>query len=311
MGRRKWTFVISSDGRSGGRQFRMTREVAQAGIALALLLLALLGTVGGRLVNGVGGAAREHRMARENALLRAELAGLQLQVDTLRGALGGLESQDDYYRLLAGLDPLDPAIRQVGIGGPGLETLESNPLYGFDAELAGRTHAAAADLGEMVRRARLLSFSWREARDTLALRHAQMEATPSILPTAGYVSSGFSMARYHPILSRPRPHLGLDIVAPVGTPIVAAAKGTVRYVGRNGEYGLSVEVDHGFGVVTRYAHASKTLVRRGQPVERGDLIAHVGRTGLTVGPHLHYEVLVNGRHADPRRYIFEAAARTN
>lgn len=311
MARRQWTFVVSRNGLAWLRRLRHRRELAQAGIAVALLLIGLVGTVGGPFLSRVGGAAREHRMARENALLRAQLDELQHSVDTLRTALSGLEGQDDHYRLLAGLDPLDPALRQVGIGGPGLETLESHPLYGFDTELASRAHGMAMDVGELVRRARLLSFSWREASDTLVLRHAQLEATPSILPTEGYISSGFSMARYHPILSRPRPHLGLDIVAPVGTPIVAAAKGVVRFAGRNGEYGLSVEVDHGFGVVTRYAHASKITVRRGQAVERGDLIAHVGQTGLSIGPHLHYEVLVNGRATDPRRYIFDVATRTD
>ena len=103
----------------------------------------------------------------------------------------------------------------------------------------------------------------------------------------------------------------VDIVAARGTPIVAAARGRVRYVGFAGEYGLTVEIDHGYGYVTRYAHASRALVRVGQPVERGDMIGRVGDTGLAIGPHLHYEVLVNERQANPRWYMIEAVKVTD
>jgi hypothetical protein len=306
MARRQWTLVVVSDDRTGVRQFRFSREVVQATIAGALLLVAALSSVGTRVWMRGEQSVKEWQLAQRGALLESELQAMGGQIDTLRGTLDDLARKDDYYRLLAGLDPLDPDIRQVGIGGPGTETAESNPLFGLDTDLALRAHEASAELGNLVRRARLLTFSWREARDTLQNRVARLEATPSILPARGYVSSGFSSSRWHPLLSRPRPHLGLDIVAPHGTPIVAAARGRVRLVGAQGEYGLTVEIDHGFGYATRYAHASKAAVRVGQPVERGDLIGYVGSSGLAVGPHLHYEVLVDGRRTNPRRFIFEA-----
>lgn len=132
-----------------------------------------------------------------------------------------------------------------------------------------------------------------------------MEAMPSILPASGYVSSGFSGSRWHPILDRPRPHNGLDIVAPYGSPVVASARGRVRRAGDANEFGLMVEIDHGHGLVTRYAHLSRILVRRGQLVDRADPVGRIGRSGLAAGPHLHYEVLVNGRAANPRRYILD------
>lgn len=307
MARRQWTFVVTSGDPSGPRQIRLSRVLARLAIALSLLLVASLGSAGVRFLGMAGQGAREHRLARENRVLTEQLAALEQQIDTLRSSLGDLEGQDDYYRLLAGLDPIEAEVRQVGIGGPGLETVESNPLYGFDPQLADLAHGASEEISRLVRRARLLSFSWREAEDTLSTRLDRLASMPSILPTDGYVSSGFSSSRYHPILSRPRPHLGLDVVAPEGTPIVAAAKGRVKFVGRNGEYGLSVEIDHGYGIVTRYAHASRTLVRVGQPVERGDVIGKVGRTGLALGPHVHYEVWVSGRPTNPRRYIFETS----
>lgn len=291
----------------GPERRTLPRPLAQLGIALMFLFVAGAGTAAINFFGWAGTAAREHRLERENALLTQQLASLRGEIDTLHTALAGLEELDAFYRLLAGLTPVDDEVRQVGIGGPGLETVESNPLYGFDVSLAQRAHDASDDLGTMTRRARLLSYSWREARDTLANRQARLAATPSILPTDGYISSGFSSSRYHPILSRPMPHLGIDIVAETGTIIVAAAKGRVKTVGWSGGYGRMVEIDHGYGVVTRYAHTSKTLVHVGQPVERGDAIAEVGMTGLAVAPHLHYEVWVDGRPMNPRRYLFETA----
>ena len=297
-----------TDDRTGHRQIRISRVVAQAGIAVALLLMAALGSAAFRFLGLAGQGALEHRLERENGVLESQIGALEQQIDTLRGSLAMLEEQDAFYRLLAGLTPLDDDVREVGIGGPGLETVESNPLFGFDREVATRAHDASGEIGRLVRRARLLSYSWGEARDTLATRQSVLAATPSILPTNGYISSGFSSSRYHPILSRPLPHLGLDIVAETGTAIVAPAKGRVKMVGRNSGYGLMVEIDHGHGIVTRFAHASKTLVRVGQPVERGDAIAEVGMTGLAVAPHLHYEIWVEGRPTNPRRFLFEPAA---
>jgi murein DD-endopeptidase MepM/ murein hydrolase activator NlpD len=97
-------------------------------------------------------------------------------------------------------------------------------------------------------------------------------------------------------------------VARTGEPILAAARGRVGFVGSQGDYGLMVALSHGRGVETRYAHASRLLVRNGQVVERGDTIALVGRTGLAVAPHLHYEVLIDGRPANPERYILNLDA---
>ena len=107
----------------------------------------------------------------------------------------------------------------------------------------------------------------------------------------------------HPILHERRPHEGMDISAPGGTPIIAPAGGIVTRVTAEGGYGNVVEVDHGNGIWTRYAHCSRIIVRQGQHVDRGQMIATVGNTGLSVGPHLHYEIHVNGVAVDPRRYV--------
>jgi murein DD-endopeptidase MepM/ murein hydrolase activator NlpD len=107
----------------------------------------------------------------------------------------------------------------------------------------------------------------------------------------------------HPIYDRALPHEGIDLHAPEGTPILATAEGVVSYVGWRTGYGNTVEVDHGFGFMTRYAHASKFLVERGQSVVRGMAIAQVGQTGTATAEHVHYEIWVGGRAMDPQNYI--------
>jgi murein DD-endopeptidase MepM/ murein hydrolase activator NlpD len=303
--RRDWTVVIVSEDETPVRQFRFTREAARVGIALALFVVAGLSTAATTLLVGAGAARADARLVTRNELLVQELTDLSSRVDTLTSSLQDLSRKDDFYRLLAGLDPLDADIHLAGIGGPDADSLEASPLYRADSRVGRLAFSTSSQLSSLIRRARVLSFSWREAEDTLSDRLARLMATPSIYPTQGYISSAFSPARMHPILDRPRPHTGIDIVAPRGTPIVASAHGRVSSVGHQGEYGLLIDVDHGYGLVTRYAHLSKARVRVGQTVERGELIGNVGQSGLAVGPHLHYEVLVNGQPANPRRYILD------
>lgn len=297
--------MIVSDDERPVRQFRLTREAARIAIALALFLVAGLSTFAATLLVGAGVNRADERLVAKNQLLEQELTELTSRVDTLQSSLEDLSRKDEFYRLLAGLDPMDSDVRLAGIGGPDSDSLEASPLFRADARLGRRAFTTSTQLNSLIRRARILSFSWREAEDSLTDRRARLLATPSIYPTQGYISSAFSPARMHPILDRPRPHTGVDIVAPRGTPVVASAHGRVASVGYQGEYGLLVDIDHGHGLVTRYAHLSKATVRVGQTVARGEQIGNVGQSGLAVGPHLHYEVLVNGKPANPRRYLLD------
>lgn len=124
-------------------------------------------------------------------------------------------------------------------------------------------------------------------------------AIPRGLPLAGArVTSGFGM-RYHPILGETRFHSGIDLAAPIGTPVVATSSGRVASAGWQGNYGILVALNHGGSVETRYAHLSAVAVRPGQAVEAGQVIGYVGSTGRSTGPHLHYEARVAGRAANP------------
>ncbi|MBK8005398.1 MAG: M23 family metallopeptidase [Gemmatimonadetes bacterium] len=173
--------------------------------------------------------------------------------------------------------------------------------------LGQRAADVRVDLGALIRRANLLAASFDEAKDSLLQHRERLAATPSILPTTGWLTSAFAKMRSHPILHINRPHEGIDVTAPMGSPIQAPAGGTVLSAGWEAGYGNVIEIDHGFGITTRFAHASKLLAKRGQRVARGQLIAEVGSTGLATGPHLQYEVHVNGKPVDPMRYVLPEA----
>jgi murein DD-endopeptidase MepM/ murein hydrolase activator NlpD len=127
------------------------------------------------------------------------------------------------------------------------------------------------------------------------------------MPTKGWLTSAFARERVHPILHLARPHEGIDVTAKMGSEIESPAAGLVTQVSWVEGYGNMLTIDHGYGLVTRYAHLSKTLVVRGQRVKRGEKVALVGSTGISSGPHLHYEVWVNGRPVDPMKYVLPDA----
>ncbi|HEY0971668.1 MAG TPA: M23 family metallopeptidase [Gemmatimonadales bacterium] len=139
------------------------------------------------------------------------------------------------------------------------------------------------------------------ASAAVAARAGAMATEGVVLPVLGRITSRFAPGRVHPILRMRRPHRGLDIAAPAGTTITAPAAGRVTKVARELAYGLVVHVDHGGGMTTRYAHLRSANVSVGQVVDEGEPIATVGSTGLSTGPHLHYEVRVRGDAVDPLR----------
>lgn len=300
---REWTLLLVADDGDNllQRNFR-TRTLRLALGGASFFCLGVLFAVGA--IGYVGGRSlKEARLQQSNELLSKQLTTIQDRVAGLETDLGSLADRDSELRVLAGLDAIDREVLEVGIGGPGSPTLEENPLFEVDPAAAEQAFAVSYDLNALERRSRLLRESITEAGDSLAAHRDLLESTPSILPAAGYLSSGFSSSRLHPIHNEELPHEGVDIAAPRGTPILAAAKGRVIKAGRESGYGLTVELDHGYGYSTLYGHASQVLVRPGQQVERGDVIGLVGSTGLSTGPHLHYEVRVSGRPVDPMNYV--------
>jgi murein DD-endopeptidase MepM/ murein hydrolase activator NlpD len=273
MSRRRWTILVVPHGVDPSRAF----EVTERGIRRVAW-----GAAGGA-VAVLGSFALVLRLTGAMVPADHETGRLVAQVTGLRDTIAVIAVRDAQIRLLAGL--------------PTPVTASAGPLP------AG----VGIDVDGLISQANTLSASFAEVSSTLERNNDRMASTPSIMPTAGWLSSEFSKARFHPILHVERPHEGIDLAAPYGAPVVAPAAGTIILITRQTGYGLVLEIDHGNGIVTKYAHLSSVAVRAGQRVTRGDLIAAVGNSGLSTGPHLHYEIHVNGQVVDPLTYVLPGA----
>ncbi len=303
-----WTFQLVPSGVERVRVLRIRRRTV-LGAAAVIVFLSVTGFVG--LVVSTGQAARQLealRLRAENQLLASSVEDLGERAGALDQALDDLAVREERFRLLAGLPLLDPEIQEVGIGGPAPVDDERETFFQVRPDLAQEAYATRYEFDRMLRRAELLEAGMSEAEDALVSSRDQLLARPSIWPVAGeeaWLSSGFARSRLHPLLLKRRPHMGLDLSAPRGAPVVATAEGTVVKVWKEAALGRVIEIDHGFGYVTRYAHLLEAGVRGGQSVERGEVIGSVGKTGLATAPHLHYEVHVEGRPVNPYTYLLE------
>jgi biotin carboxyl carrier protein len=300
MAKRRWTLVLVPHGSEPSRILEVSYNVLRLAAAAAggVVILALL--AGYATISHTTDLSHAARLQQENASLSRQIGELHGRLISLTDTITTISQRDARIRVLANLEPIDPQVQAAGIGGPaGASDLNLSGLTG----IARRSAEVRVDLGALIRRANLLASSFKEAADSLALHSARLAATPSIMPTQGWLSSAFSAMRTHPILHMARPHEGIDVSAPMGSPIEAPAAGVVTDAGWENGYGNTITINHGFGIVTKFAHASKLLVKTGQRVSRGQRIALVGNSGLATGPHLHYEVHVNGRPVNPLKYV--------
>ncbi len=298
MAKRRWTLVLVPHGSEPSRIVEVSYGVLRVAASAAAGLLILVLLAGYATVSHTTDLSRSARLQQENETLAREIGELNGQLASLADTIGQIAQRDSRIRVLANLEPIDPQVQAAGIGGPAVDL----GLMGVTG-MARRSAEIRIDLSALIRRANLLASSFREAADSLAYHTARLAATPSIMPTQGWLSSAFSSMRAHPILHTARPHEGIDVSAPMGSPIEAPAAGVVTDARWEAGYGNKIVIDHGFGIVTKFAHASKLLVRSGQRVSRGQRIALVGNSGLATGPHLHYEVHVKGRPVNPLKYV--------
>jgi murein DD-endopeptidase MepM/ murein hydrolase activator NlpD len=230
---------------------------------------------------------------------------LKREVDKLNIILADMEHRDDnIYRVVLGAEPIESAIREAGVGGSDRYTeIKDKPLDHTDL---------IVELHESVDKLRRKVYIESKSQDEIVQLAENKEklyaAIPAIQPVANKeliaLASGFGM-RIHPVYKVKKMHAGIDFAAVIGTPIYATADGSVDYtqVSFSG-YGKMVEIDHGFGYRTRYAHMHDFIVKKGQKVKRGELIGYVGDTGLSTAPHLHYEVHINRQQVNPVHYFF-------
>ncbi|WP_246798652.1 M23 family metallopeptidase [Deferribacter autotrophicus] len=239
----------------------------------------------------------------ENELLKIRLTEYAKKVNEIESKLVYLENLEKQVRELAQFN--DEKNKKLAIGGKEIDILREysavaerketeffNDLNNILLSLSSEIEKKQNSLSELI--------------NFLEEQRLMMLSTPSVWPVRGWISSKFGY-RLSPFTGKRVFHEGIDIAARYGAPVRATAKGIVIYAGYKPGYGKLVTIDHGFGYVTRYAHNSKILVKVGQRVEKGDIIAKVGSSGHSTGPHVHYEVLVNGIPVNPIEFINEAS----
>ncbi len=212
-------------------------------------------------------------------------------------AADGVESEVDVDREPAGL--------VLGADEPFLQKAQPNETQGELSIEGNRDYASLAiRIDRAVQETQLKEQGVLDLWETLSERQSLLNATPSIKPAKGWFTSRFGY-RVSPFTGRPAMHNGLDIAAAPGSPVYAPADGVVSFAGFDESYGKLVSIDHGYGVVTRFGHNSQIYVQPGQRISRWDVIAAVGNTGRSTGPHVHYEVRVNNVPVDPANYVLD------
>jgi len=289
MPRKFYTIFILPHAHSRFRKIHLSRNFI---VAVSCILALVLGA----------GALSPHLMMKmeaqssalqfltaENRELRKENMRFEASLTQIGERINSVESVASRLAKAVGLN--DVLISRPAGGGLALR-----------AERRGAQGMLEEELGSLRNRARTLDHSMEQLTAACESRLRLVASTPSLVPVVGFYSDGFGW-RNDPFTGEREFHKGLDLVAPSGTLVHAAADGVVTRSGRMSGYGKMIHISHGFGHGTRYGHLSEILVQPGQRVHLGDAIGRVGSTGRSSGPHLHYEVFQGDRQVDPRKFL--------
>lgn len=304
MANKVYTLIVVPDHQSQVKRYRIQRRfLIQVGAGLlGLLLFIALGTW--RYFQVARDAQDNRTLREENLVLRDQLKTIRERVDHIGSTLDRVERFDQRLRSLTLLS--DPQ-RNLAIG-----PTEADPTTKVPTGETPFQRLASSENPRALN-SRLDKLSAEASRQEQSLQELQayfqdqkllLASVPSVWPVRGFVTSDFGQ-RLDPYTADRVMHAGLDIANDFGKEVIAPADGTVVFAGLEGGYGNVLVIDHGYGLKTRYGHLSKILVKPGDHVKRGQNVAAIGNTGRSTGPHLHYEVRVNGVAQNPRKFILE------
>lgn len=231
---------------------------------------------------------------------QSQIQAFAQEINTLKTNLVALNDFEKKIRIIANLETDSGQDGLFGVGGALPDDIDSTLALGDSHNSLLREMHEQANQIEQV--SVLQQQNFQSLLKDLEGHRNILAATPSIRPTKGWVTSRFGY-RTSPFTGLQVFHKGLDIANRKGTPVVAPADGIVTFTGKKGFLGKTVILDHGHGMITRYAHLNKFLVKKGAKVKRGEKIAEIGNTGRTTGTHLHYEVHLSGVPVNPSKYI--------
>ncbi|WP_224364641.1 M23 family metallopeptidase [Hyalangium versicolor] len=308
MAKKSYTLIVVSDHNAPVQRFHIQKSfLVQLGVGVVLLAGMALGATVHYF--RVAQDAAENRILRdENLTLRGQLKSVRERIEHIGTTLDRVERFDQKLRAITLLsDPqrnlaMGPTETEPGTAAPATTDTQFTQLTTSDSPnalnaLTGRLDKLSAEATRQEQSLQELQAYFQDQKSLLA-------STPSIWPARGWVTSDFGQ-RLDPYTADRVMHQGLDIAAPHGKEVFAPSDGTVVFAGLEGGYGNVIVIDHGYGIKTRYGHLSRLMVKSGERVKRGALIAAVGNTGRSTGPHLHYEVRVNGIAQNPRKFILE------
>ena len=233
---------------------------------------------------------------------RMQLRRYADEINSLKSRLVTLNNFEMKLRIVANIGESDFQSSLFGVGGAMPEDMDLNiPAAEKHNSLIREMSEQVDQLGQAMD---TQEENFAELYGLLDDQRNILASTPAIMPAPGWKSSQFGY-RKSPFTGRRSLHKGLDIANRSGTEIVATADGVVTFAGAKGSMGIMMVVDHGYGMITRFGHLSKTLKAKGAAVKRGDVIARMGNTGRSTGPHVHYEVRLNGIPVNPQKYILD------
>jgi murein DD-endopeptidase MepM/ murein hydrolase activator NlpD len=289
---KRFTILIIPEGSHRVRRFALKRSVlkwsAAGAVCCGLLMIGL--TVFAVRANF---DRNEFDRLREQARVhQQEMGQLVGKLENMRKELVVMAQNDAKVRVINKLTKSKAEAELLGgVGGPAVGDASIDSLTSLQQQIDG-----------LRREVDLRRVSQEEIQGFLNDQRSQLGSRPVGWPAKGWVTSNFGVRR-DPFDGQRRMHEGLDIAARTGAPVVATAAGIVREVGTEPGYGKLVVIDHGYGFSTAYGHNSRILVKVGQRIKRGDLIATAGNTGRSSGPHVHYEVRLNGVPVNPNKYL--------
>jgi len=239
-------------------------------------------------------------LKKENRVQKTHIIALSKKINHINQNMAKLQKFEHKLRVMTNLEPSNQQDQLFAVGGSNASTLTSGyQLREVHKGLIQQMHKSLEDLET---KTAIASISQSQLNDFLKEQKSILACTPSIRPTDGWFSSGFGY-RISPFTKRREFHKGIDIATRIGTPVIAPADGLVVHASKEGNFGNMISINHGYNLKTRYGHLSKFRITKGQYVNRGQIIGEVGNTGRCTGPHLHYEVLLNGVPVNPLRFI--------
>jgi len=314
-----YTVMIFRGSMSGPLKFSFSRSLIRKAVGFGVALLIIEAVLLSQTVMRIGEIWELKALRVEMASVREQTTTFSNSVNDLKRRLLAMKEVNQRLRLMLGIEPPKTESILDGKGGDSAppqgefqessndtsETMQTPQVSVSEDQphdpLLSRVQAGIAWLQS---EAGTEERSLKDLTSAIESKQAKWDATPSIWPVKGWITSGFGK-RVSPFTGQMSVHEGVDIGAPFNTPVQSPAAGRVVVTGFDPRMGNLVAIDHGYGMETQYGHMAKVLVKSGQKIRRGDVIGLVGSTGLSTGPHLHYHIKSNSHPVDPQRYILD------